>query len=89
MGQRGRFFPYLGALRSGRELTAEEVDEISRFHPTLDVFDKATGELIWEMDLPANVTGSPVTYGIDGKQYIVFAVGGAAIPGELIAVSLP
>ncbi len=89
VGQRGRFFPYLGALRSGRELTAEEVDEISRFHPTLDVFDKATGELIWEMDLPANVTGSPVTYQMDQKQYIVFAVGGAAIPGELIAVSLP
>ncbi len=46
-------------------------------------------ELIWEMALPANVTGSPVTYRIDQKQYIVFAVGGAAIPGELIAVSLP
>ena len=40
------------------------------------------------MDLPANVTGSPMTYMIDGKQYIVFATGGAAIPGELIAVSL-
>jgi hypothetical protein len=30
-----------------------------------------------------------VTYQMDQKQYIVFAVGGAAIPGELIAVSLP
>ncbi len=40
-----------------------------------------TGELIWEMDLPANVTGSPMTYQMDQKQYIVFAVGGAAIPG--------
>lgn len=89
VGQRGMFFPYLGALRSGRELTDEDRDKISRFHPTLDVFDKATGELIWEMDLPANVTGSPMTYMVDGKQYIVFAVGGAAIPGELIAVTLP
>ena len=89
VGQRGRFFPYLGALSSGRELTPEQKDEISRFEPTLDIFDKATGELIWAMDLPANVTGSPITYMADGKQYIVFAVGGAAMEEEILAVALP
>ncbi|MEE2823163.1 MAG: pyrroloquinoline quinone-dependent dehydrogenase [Acidobacteriota bacterium] len=88
-GQRGKFFPYLGALSSGRELTADEKDEVSRFEPTLDVFDKRTGELIWAMALPANVTGSPISYMADEKQYIVFAIGGAAIPEEIIAVSLP
>ena len=65
------------------------MDEISKFDPRFYAFDKATGELVWEMELPANVTGAPMTYMTGGKQYIVFAIGGAVIPEELIALSLP
>ncbi|HMG92342.1 MAG TPA: PQQ-binding-like beta-propeller repeat protein [Chryseolinea sp.] len=50
--------------------------------------DKATGEIISEIELPANQSGIPMTYSINGKQYIVIAVGAVGFPGELVALSL-
>ena len=50
--------------------------------------DKKTGEIIFEMELPANQSGIPMTYSINGKQYIVMAIGAVRHPGELIALSL-
>lgn len=50
--------------------------------------DKATGKIISEINLPANQTGVPMTYSINGKQYIVVAVGAVGHPGELVALSL-
>src|SRR5260221_6313885 len=38
-------------------------------------YDKATGEVVWEIELPAGTTGAPVTYMANGKQSIVLAVG--------------
>jgi len=52
-------------------------------------FDKATGEILWEMDLPAGTTGGPMTYMHEGKQYIVVAVGGLGDPAEWVALALP
>ena len=52
-------------------------------------FDKKSGKIVWEMELPAGTTGAPMTYLANGKQYIVVAVGGSNIPGELIALALP
>ena len=51
-------------------------------------YDKATGEIVSEIELPANQTGIPMTYSINGKQYIVVAVGAVGHPGELVAISL-
>ena len=51
--------------------------------------DKATGATVWEMDLPAGVTGAPMTYLHRGKQYIVVAIGGREHPAEFMALSLP
>ncbi|WP_435354861.1 PQQ-binding-like beta-propeller repeat protein [Emticicia sp. SJ17W-69] len=51
-------------------------------------YDKATGEIISEIELPANQCGLPMTYSINGKQYIVVAVGAIGHPGELVALSL-
>jgi quinoprotein glucose dehydrogenase len=51
--------------------------------------DKATGKVIFEDALPGNVTGMPMTYMVNGKQYIVVATGGRGIPAELIALALP
>jgi quinoprotein glucose dehydrogenase len=52
-------------------------------------FDKQTGEIVWEMELPAGTSGSPMTYLAGGKQYIVVAVSGRQHPGELVALALP
>ena len=55
----------------------------------LRAHDKATGEILAEIDLPANQTGIPMTYMVDGKQYIVVVVGGRNHPAELVALTLP
>ena len=48
--------------------------------------DKATGEILAEFELPAKQTGLPMTYAIDGVQYIVIPIGDAGHPGELVAL---
>ena len=42
-------------------------------------FDKATGKLLWERDLPAPGYASPSTYTVDGRQYVVIACGGGKL----------
>jgi quinoprotein glucose dehydrogenase len=39
-------------------------------------FDKATGALLWETTLPFAGNGTPATYEVDGRQFIVIAAGG-------------
>ena len=50
--------------------------------------DKATGETVWEIDLPAGTTGAPMTYLHDGKQYVVVAIGGRDYPAEWVALGM-
>lgn len=52
-------------------------------------YNKKTGDVVWEMELPGGTTGAPMTYMAGGKQYIVVAVGWEDTPGELIALTLP
>ena len=54
----------------------------------LRVYDKQSGADVAEFDLPANATGSPMSYAANGKQFIVVAVGGSNLPAELVAFSL-
>ena len=51
--------------------------------------DKKTGKVIHEMALPAMATGIPMTYMVDGRQFIVVAVGATGVPAELVALALP
>jgi quinoprotein glucose dehydrogenase len=55
----------------------------------LRAYDKATGKELGAVYMPAPQTGSPMTYMVNGKQYIVVAVAGAAFPAELVAYRLP
>ena len=55
----------------------------------LRAYDKATGKEVGAVYLPAPQTGSPMTYMLNGRQYIVVAVSGAGYSGELIAFRLP
>ena len=51
-------------------------------------YDKQTGEIVSEIELPANQSGVPMTYAINGKQYIIVAVGAENHPGEFVALTL-
>jgi quinoprotein glucose dehydrogenase len=55
----------------------------------LRAYDKATGAQVGAILLPAPQSGSPMTYSIDGRQYIVVAVSGGNYSGEYLAFRLP
>ena len=55
----------------------------------LRAYDKNTGAQVGAVWLPAPQSGSPMTYSVDGKQYIVVAISGAGYSGELLAFRLP
>jgi quinoprotein glucose dehydrogenase len=52
-------------------------------------YDKATGRVIWEMELPSGTTAGPMTYMLNGKQYIVVAIGARDHQPEYVALALP
>ncbi len=55
----------------------------------LRAYDKATGQQVGAVLMPAQQSGSPMTYIVDGKQYIVVAVSGGSYSGEYLAFRLP
>ncbi|MGI8991756.1 MAG: PQQ-binding-like beta-propeller repeat protein, partial [Bryobacteraceae bacterium] len=60
-----------------------------KFH----AFDKDTGALLWQAELPAGGNATPATYSVDGRQFVVIAAGGgksgAASGGSYVAFALP
>jgi quinoprotein glucose dehydrogenase len=55
----------------------------------LRAYDKKTGQQVGEIWMPAPQSGSPMTYRVDGRQYIVVAISGGPYSGEYVAFSLP
>jgi quinoprotein glucose dehydrogenase len=55
----------------------------------LRAYDKATGKEVGAVYMPAPQSGSPMTYMINDKQYIVVAISGGTYSGELVALRLP
>jgi quinoprotein glucose dehydrogenase len=55
----------------------------------LRAYDKATGQEVGAVLMPAPQSGSPMTYAVNGKQYIIVAVSGGNYSGEYIAFSVP
>jgi quinoprotein glucose dehydrogenase len=55
----------------------------------LRAYDKMTGKEVGAVFMPAPQTGSPMTYMLNGKQYLVVAISGAGYSGELVAFTLP
>ena len=55
----------------------------------LRAYDNKTGQEVGAVYMPAPQSGSPMSYMLNGKQYIVVAVSGAGYSGELIAFRLP
>ena len=73
----------------GAELGSVVVPNFEIHDPKLSAYDKATGKVVGEVALPRNATGAPMTYLLNGKQFIVIPTGGANLPAELIALRLP
>jgi quinoprotein glucose dehydrogenase len=55
----------------------------------LRAFDPHNGTLLAEVALPGNASGAPMTYMVEGKQFIVIPIGGASQPAELVGLSVP
>jgi quinoprotein glucose dehydrogenase len=55
----------------------------------LRAYDKTDGKEVGALWMPAPQSGSPMTYMLDGKQYIVVAVSGGNYSGEYLAFKLP
>jgi quinoprotein glucose dehydrogenase len=55
----------------------------------LRAYDKLTGKEVGAVYMPAPQSGSPMTYMLNGKQYIIVAVSGGAYSGEYLAYRLP
>jgi quinoprotein glucose dehydrogenase len=55
----------------------------------LRAYDKANGKEVGAVWMPAPQSGSPMTYMLNGKQYIIVAVSGGNYSGEYIAFTLP
>jgi quinoprotein glucose dehydrogenase len=67
------------------ELTSDEAGNRRAF---LRAYDKATGAEVGALEIPAPQTGSPMTYMLDGEQYLVVAISGGGYAGELVAFKL-
>ena len=60
----------------------------------LSAFDSATGERLWQFRCGAGVNAPPITYAVDGVQYVAVAAGGHSMFGfplgdALVAFALP
>jgi quinoprotein glucose dehydrogenase len=89
LGQPGRTF--IGTLTTKTLLIAGEGgvhrNDAGERIALLRAYDKATGADIGTVEMPDKQTGSPMTYIINGKQYIVVAVSGVD-GAQLIAFAL-
>ena len=55
----------------------------------LRAYDKATGKEVGAVFMAAPQSGSPMTYMLNGKQYILLAISGGPYSGEYVAYTLP
>ena len=55
----------------------------------LRAYDKATGKEQGAVYMPTGQTGTPMTYLLNGNQYIVIAIAATNYPAELVAFRLP
>jgi quinoprotein glucose dehydrogenase len=55
----------------------------------LRAYDKKSGAEAGAVYMPAPQSGSPMTYMLNGKQYLVVAISGGTYSGELLAFRLP
>ncbi len=82
-GDSGRNGPLLTKTLLVQTLTAGGTEG----GPQLVAYDKASGDVLAAVDLPGGAIGTPMTYMLDGRQYIAVTVGG--VYPQLVAFVLP
>jgi alcohol dehydrogenase (cytochrome c) len=50
-------------------------------------FDERTGKILWDTNLGAPVSGFPISFSVDGKQYIAVNTGGSLVAGSVNRVT--
>jgi glucose dehydrogenase len=90
LGQPGRAAPLLtkSLLFIGEGDPAAAVNPPGGGGNIFRAYDKATGAVVWSVDLGAGTTGAPMTYALGGRQFIVVAVGSTNHQAELVALSV-
>jgi acido-empty-quinoprotein group A len=68
-------FPGTGLNAAGMLTTAGKLLFTGDPSGNLIAFDPATGQILWHFHLPASVTNGPMTYELDGKQYLLVGAG--------------
>jgi quinoprotein glucose dehydrogenase len=56
--------------------------------PIVRAYDKKTGAVLGEVKIPGMMGSMPMTYRVNGKQYIAFTVGTPMAPAEVVALAL-
>ena len=51
------------------------------------VLDQETGEVLWEINLGSSVTGFPISFAVDGRQYVAVSTGSAATASGFIRLT--
>jgi alcohol dehydrogenase (cytochrome c) len=59
------------------------------FYRYFRAFDAETGKVLWEVPLSGPVTAYPISYAVDGKQYVAVAVGGGSAGQRHLAQLYP
>ena len=55
----------------------------------LNAYDKTTGSMVAQVELPGGVSGAPITYLFEGRQFLVMPVGWSDMESEWVALALP
>ena len=54
---------------------------------TFRAFDDETGEILWEINIGSPVTDFPISYAVDGRQYIAVGTGFSGTSGTFSALA--
>ena len=49
--------------------------------------DQENGEVLWRVELGSPVTGFPITYAVDGRQYVAVSTGFSATTGSFLRMT--
>ena len=74
-----------GSLHGGVLATASNLVFAGELDGYFDAFDATNGTKLWHFNLGAGVNASPITYRVNGVQYVAVAAGGNSGSASLLA----